>query len=307
MISSAKPKLASCSTKRKRSPRQRHCLQAVTVRPFGFLFSYCFNVIAFTLTSFPISAVTLGGIIAASVAVALLLLLLFCLWRRRRKRRRKKAGDRENGGFLLASHDIGSREGVSFYPSAPIAVVLTRDEKSSANHSNDSPRSNLNDAPLITQPSSKAAVPLSLPTLPISQVSGGNNGRARSLPRPPPLLPPPVLHPEREARRGDSFPVARAATTRPVGSSDRVSFLPNPWDSGAKPSAAAFERVIFGLPSSAPVVRPANSFRAGLPRTPRERQTFLPPELRPQFTVAVDRTWSNSGRRLGPAPTWMGG
>jgi len=223
-------------------------------------------------SGFPISAVILGGIIATSVAVALSLLLLFCLWHRGRKRRRKKAGDLENGRFLLASHDIGSTG------------------SSSANHSKDSPRSNLNDAPLITQPSSKAAVPLSLPTLPISQVSGGNNGRARSLPHHPPLPPPPVLHLERGARRGNSFPVARPRTTGPIESSNRVSVIPNPWDSGAKPSAAPFERGIFGLPPSALAVRPANPFRAGLPRTPRERQTFLPPESRPQFTVAVNRT-----------------
>jgi len=211
----------------------------------------------------PISAVALG---AASVAVALSLLFLFCLWHRRRKRRRKKAGDLEKGGFLL--------------PSSPVS--------SFANHSKNSPRSNWNDAPLFTQPSFKAAVPLSLPPLPISQVSGGNNGRARSLPHPHPLPPPPVLHPEREARRGNSFPVARSRTTEP----NRVSFLPNPWDSGAKPSAAPFEPGIFELPSSALAVRPANSFRAGgLPRTPRGRQTFPPPpQSRPQFTVAVNRT-----------------
>lgn len=120
MFSPAKPKLASCSTKHQRSPPQRHCLQAVRVRPFRFFFSYCFNVIVSIQISVPITAVTLGGIIAASVAVAL---LLFCLWRRRRKRRRKKAGDLENGGFLLASHDIGGIVSVSFYPSARIAVV----------------------------------------------------------------------------------------------------------------------------------------------------------------------------------------
>ena len=153
----------------------------------------------------------------------------------------------------------------------------------------------------MSQPSSKAAAPVSVPTLLISQVS---DGRARPLPRPPPLLLRPVLHPEHEERRRDSFIAARSRTTKPMGSSDRGSFLPNSWDGGAKPSPVAFKRVIFGLPSSAPAVRPANSFRAGLSRTPREPRTFLPPELRPieltQFTVAVNRTRFNSGRRPTP-------
>ena len=83
-----------------------------------------FNVIASTLTSFPISAITLGGIIAASVAVVLLLLFPFYLRRRRRKRRSKRASDPENRGFLLASHERGGHGSVSFYPSARIAVVL---------------------------------------------------------------------------------------------------------------------------------------------------------------------------------------
>jgi hypothetical protein len=252
------------------------------------------------------SAVAVGEIIVASVAVSLLLLLLFCLWRRRRKRRRKKGGDLENGGLLLASPDIDSREGVSLYPSAPIALVLTKDEKSTAKQHdpNDSPRSSLKGAPLTIQPSSKTAVLPSLPTLPISQVSGGNNGKIRSLSYPPHLIPPPVLHPEREARRGprDPFPVARSMTVRSVRGSVRASVLPNPWDSGAKPSAAALEWVIFQLPPSTPVVRLASPSRAGLPRSPRERQTFPPAKLRPQLTVDVNRAWSNSGRRFGPTP-----
>ena len=36
------------------------------------------------------------------------------------------------------------------------------------------------------------------------------------------------------------------------------------WDCGTKPSAGVFERAVFG-PPSAPAVRAANSFRAGLP------------------------------------------
>jgi len=215
--------------------------------------------------SFPISAVTLGGIIAAGVTVVLLLLLPFYLRHRRRKRRSKKAGDLENRKILLASHERGGHG------------------SSSAKHSNDIPRSNLKYPLSISQPYN-AAGPVSLPTLPISQMSDGKNGRAHPLSRPPPLLLPPALRPGREARRGVSFTVARSRTTELMGSSNRGSFLPNPWDSGAKPSPAAFERVIFGLPS-APAVRAANSFRAGLPRTPREPRTFLPPESRPPSSV----------------------
>ena len=100
------------------------------MRPFDF-FSVLtlFNVIVSTLTSFPISAVTLGGIIAAGVTVVLLLLLPFYLRHRRRKRRSKKAGDLENRKILLASHERGGHGSVSFHPSAPIAVVLTMGRK----------------------------------------------------------------------------------------------------------------------------------------------------------------------------------
>ena len=87
-----------------------------------------FNVTASTLTSFPISVVTLGGIIAAGVAV-LLLLLLFVYIRHRRKRRSKKAGDLENRKFLLAGHERSGPGSVSFHPSTVIAVVLTMGRK----------------------------------------------------------------------------------------------------------------------------------------------------------------------------------
>ena len=67
----------------------------------------------------------------------------------------------------------------SFYPSARIS-----EDKSSTNHSDDLPRRNLNHDSLISQPSSKVATPVSLPTLPIPKVRDGKHRRVCSLTRP---------------------------------------------------------------------------------------------------------------------------
>jgi hypothetical protein len=173
----------------------------------------------------------------------------------------------------------------------------------------DSPRLNPSPSPLLSQqrsqPLSEATTPISLPISSNQQVPGGKLRKAR-LERPPPL----VLRRERsdrEARQGESLATARPRSIKLTGVSNRESVLPNPWDSGAQPSPAAFELVFFGLPSfSAPAptsVRSKGSFKAGLPKTPRETRTFQPHDVRylevTQF--AADRTTFEP--RRGPGQT----
>jgi hypothetical protein len=177
----------------------------------------------------------------------------------------------------------------------------------------DSPRLKQSPAPLPSkqrsQPSpEETTAPVSSPASSNPRIPNGNVRKAR-LERPPPL----VLRRERsdrEAKQSDPSTMtrprsrSRSRSIRPTEGSSRVSVLPNPWDSGAPPSPGAFELVFFGLPSFAPPVRPANSLKAGLPRTPRETRSFQSPEVKslevPQF--AADHTRTTFEPRRGRAP-----
>jgi len=241
----------------------------------------------------PLSDAALGGIIAGSLVVLWLLFVLVFLRRRSRNRQLERAsiGDVENRGLLPASYDSSRHRSVSVTQSI------------------DSPRLNPSPSPLLSQqrsqPLSEATTPISLPRSSNHQVPDRNIRKAR-LERPPPL----VLRRERsdrEARQGESLAMARPRSIKFTGVSNRDSVLPNPWDSGAKPSPAAFELVFFGLPSfSAPApapVRSKGSFKAGLPRTPRETRTFQPHEVRSLEVThfAADRTRFEP--RRGPGQT----
>ncbi len=120
--------------------------------------------------------------------------------------------------------------------------------------------------------SSETADPVNPPASP----SSGERIRKPSLPTcPPPLL----LHPERIVRKSpkiDSDSVAKSRTITPTDGDNRGSLgslLPNPWDSDAKPQTATFESPIYQRPSFTGSVRRANTFKARLPRTPRETRT----------------------------------
>ena len=115
--------------------------------------------------------------------------------------------------------------------------------------------------------SSETAVPVNPPASHSSRVTDERIRKATLPARPPPLM----LRPEHAVRkvRISDFFVPKSRTISPVDGDNRGSFLPNPWDSGAKPQPA-FELAIFRPPSFAVSVRSANSFKAGLPRTPHE-------------------------------------
>ena len=53
--------------------------------------------------------------------------------------------------------------------------------------------------------------------------------------------------------------------------------LPNPWDSNVEPQQppAAFEWEFFQVLSFIAPVRPANTYKVGLPRTPRDTRNFV--------------------------------
>ncbi|KAI9435245.1 hypothetical protein F5148DRAFT_1154679, partial [Russula earlei] len=205
-----------------------------------------------------VSGAAIAGVLVACLVILLLLFLPCYLKRRRRKLQSKPVNNAEDGVLQQPNPD-------SF------ATVMT---------TYDLPPRKSSHSPSISQSSSITAVSVGRPTSSSSQVSDVKSGKERLPARPPPL----VLRPERsksETRRGNPSPMAKRGTIRTVGGS-RVSVLPNPWDGEARPPSAAFERMDFQLPSLATSpLRPANSFKAGLPRTPRQRRTFVSPEVRP--------------------------
>ena len=125
--------------------------------------------------------------------------------------------------------------------------------------------------------SSGFAVAISPPALPFSKATDKRIRKASLPARPPPLL----LPPERAVREAQKSETT-AAKTRTISLTDgdnRGSFLPNPWDSGAepqRPQPAAFEWEFFQPPSFIAPARPANTYKVGLPRTPRETRNFMP-------------------------------
>ncbi|KAF8480496.1 hypothetical protein DFH94DRAFT_743486 [Russula ochroleuca] len=126
--------------------------------------------------------------------------------------------------------------------------------------------------------SSETAVPISPPASLSSRVTDERIRKASLPTRPPPLR----LNPGRAVRKvriSDSVSVSKSRTISPMDGDNRGSFLPNPWDSDAKPQPAAFELAIFQPPSFTVSVCPANAFKAGLPRTPRETRTFISPKV----------------------------
>jgi hypothetical protein len=157
-------------------------------------------------------------------------------------------------------------------------------KKLSVHHSIELPQGNSNLAPRVSVLSFEvAAAPVSLP--PASRTPQASDRKVQTPSRPAPL----VIRPERpdreaeqeqgKAKRGSSATVSSRTTK--LMDRNRQSVLPNPWDNDdndAKPPLPAFDRAIIGMPSvSASSVRSGNSFKAGLPRTPREPRTFLSP------------------------------
>jgi len=230
------------------------------------------------------SGLTRGGIVIACLALASLLLLPCYLKLRSRSLRSAHVDDVENAATRRASYDSGSHK------------IL------SVGHSDDLAYGNPSPTPPIPQTSSETAVPVSVPISPSSQGADGRKGGARLPARPSPLLLMPE-RPNRETRQDDSFTVARSRSIRPKERESRGSFLPNPWDSDAKPLAGALERVIFHLPTfSAPPMLRASSFKGGLPRSPRELRIFLSPEVRllEATTFGVNRLRVEPPRRPPP-------
>ena len=126
--------------------------------------------------------------------------------------------------------------------------------------------------------SSGTAVAISPPALPTSKVTDKRIGKAFLPARPPPLLLPPERA-VREAQKSETIPAAKTRTISVTDGDNRGSFLPNPWDSGAgpqRPQPAAFEWELFQPPSFIAPTRPANTYKVGLPRTPRDTRNFMP-------------------------------
>jgi len=210
------------------------------------------------------SGLARGGIVIACLALASLLLLPCYLKLRSRSLRSTHVDDVENGVARRASYDSGTGSHKTL----------------SVGHSDDLAYGSPSPTLSISQTSSETAVPVNVLISPSSQGADGRKGGARLPARPPPLLLMPE-RPNRETQQDDTFTVARSRSIRPKERESRGSFLPNPWDSDAKPLAGALERVIFHLPTfSAPPMLRASSFKAGLPRSPRELRIFLSPEVR---------------------------
>jgi len=216
-----------------------------------------------TSTRSTLSDAALAGITAASLVVLLLLLLSCCyLKRRRRKTPSAHAPEVENGFLHQASGGLGSRETAtaSFLDDLPPRIP--------SHH------------PSSSQASSVTAVSVSFPTSPPSKVTDEKDKGALLPARPPPL----VLRPERsdslrKVQQPDFLRIEKSRSIKSTRGRGRESVLPNPWDSDAKPSRAAFQSMVFKLPPSS-----VASIRPGLPRvprTPRERRNTLSPEVRP--------------------------
>lgn len=144
--------------------------------------------------------------------------------------------------------------------------------------------------------SSGTAIAISPPTLPSSRVTDERIRKASPPARPPPLL----LRPERvvrKAQKTESIPVAKSRTISLTDGDNRGSLLPNPWDSNVepqRPQPAAFGWELFSLPSFIPPVRPAKTYKAGLPRTPRETRDFMP---KVRTLVTKDVVYKPGGKR----------
>jgi len=209
-----------------------------------------------------LSGAAIAGIIVASLAV-LLLLFLSCYYLKRRRRKAPITHVPKVGHGILrqGSDGLGSHGTVtaSFSDGLP------------------QPQSISSHRPSMSQSSSVTAVSVSPPTLPSSKVTDGKDEKAL-LPAPPPPL---VLRPDRSdslSMKQQPAPV-RVEKSRSIKSTKgkgRESVLPNPWDSDAKPSRAAFQSMVFKLPPSS-----IASIRPALPQAPRERRTSVSPELKP--------------------------
>ncbi|KAH9958218.1 hypothetical protein BC827DRAFT_1156907 [Russula dissimulans] len=212
-----------------------------------------------------LTGAAIAGIIVASLAVLLLLFLsCYYLKRRRRKAPITHVPKVEHGFLRQGSDGLGSHGTLtaSFSDGLP------------------QPQSISTHRPSMSQSSSVTAVSVSPPTLPSSKVTDGKDEKAL-LPAPPPPL---VLRPDRSdslSMEQQPAPV-RIEKSRSIKSTKstkgrgRESVLPNPWDSDAKPSRAAFQSMVFKLPPSS-----IASIRPALPQTPRERRTSVSPELKP--------------------------